>query len=440
MNMAALYSEHLENLLANHRGLMQKNGYDTLLIPSGEPVGIYLDDMDYPFKSSFFFRTYVPLTGLPFSYLIIGLSGKPKLVYYQPADYWHTPPSDPAGYWVEHFDLVVVSEQAQIAEHLPKDDGKLAILGGQNSVTTRFSKSSHNPEKLINEIYWQRAYKSDYEIACIQQANLLAAKAHKAAENAFREKKSEQQIHLAYLESLGVLEHELPYGNIVCLNEHASILHYMDSSSHMPEKHLSFLIDAGATVNGYHADITRTYSHSDGEFADLIQAMDKAQLACIDSIEVGKSYVDLHIETHLRIAQILKDFDLLDMSADSIVEAGLSNVFFPHGLGHFIGLQVHDVGGHFTDQTGVIKSPPDAHPFLRLTRIIEAGMAFTIEPGLYFIEMLLRPHKSGSYCNAFNWEKIDRLKPYGGIRIEDNVVVKGNKVVNLTREAFKMND
>lgn len=434
--MSELYQQHLEDLLARHRQLMQQANLDYLLIPSGAPIRIYLDDMDYPFKSSFLFRTYVPLTELPDSYLIIGLTGKPTLVYYQPIDFWHTPPSDPEGFWPNGFDIQIITEFEQAIRFFPENSNKTAILGEHTRLTEKLDKATNNPKELLNAIYWQRAYKSDYEIESLRQANQMAAFAHKTAENAFRLGKSEQQIHLAYVEATGMMEHQMPYGNIVALNEHCSILHYMECQSAAPTTPKSFLIDAGATVNGYHSDITRTYSFNNDEFAELIDAMDQMQLSCIQSIDNGQPYLDLHVAAHLQIAKIIQQFGFVDMSPESMVESGISSTFFPHGLGHLIGLQVHDIGGHFADISGKANPPPASHPFLRSTRTMETRMAFTIEPGLYFIETLLAPQRQGAHRQSFNWDKIDRFMPYGGIRIEDDIIIQEQGVLNLTRDAF----
>jgi len=415
---------------------MQQNGIEQLLIPSGQPVRIYQDDMDYPFKSSFLFRTYLPLTEQPHSYLLIGLSGKPRLIYFQPVDYWHTPPMDPSGIWPEHFDIEVIAEQASASDYFPPDSEQLAILGEETALTQKLKKALRNPDRLINAIYWQRAYKSAYEIECLKRANQKAAYAHNVAEQAFKAGKSEQQIHLAYVEASGMLEHQMPYGNIVALNQHGAILHYTECQPLPPSQSHSFLIDAGVSYNGYHADITRTYARENGEFSELISAMDQMQRDCIDSIQTGQPYLDLHHQAHLSIAAIIQRFGLVDMSAEAIVETGISATFFPHGLGHLIGLQVHDVGGQFADASGTPNPPPAAYPFLRCTRKIEAAMAFTIEPGLYFIDTLLKAQKKGQHANAFNWQKIETFMPYGGIRIEDDIIVEQDGVVNLTRDAF----
>lgn len=431
-----LYQQHIDDLLIRHRLLMQENALDTLVIPSGVPVGIYLDDMNYPFKSSFLFRTYLPLTEIPDSYLIIGSSGKPCLVYYQPVDFWHSPPSDPKGFWPEHFDIQIITEFEQALEFFPENNDRVAILGESTRLTAKLDKAKQNPQVLLNAICWQRSYKSGYEIECMQQANQKAAVAHQAAEDAFRQGKSEQQIHLAYVEATGMIEHQMPYSNIVALNNHASILHYTECDSKAPSEIKSFLLDAGVSVNGYHSDITRTYSYQQDQFSDLIQAMDEMQQACIDSITVGQKYLDLHVNAHLQIAEIIKSFGLVDMSAEAMLESGVSATFFPHGLGHLIGLQVHDVAGKFADISGKENPSPDAHPFLRSTRKMEPNMAFTIEPGLYFIESLLTGQRKGQHSQSFNWEKIEAFMPYGGIRIEDDIVIKENGVLNLTRDAF----
>ncbi len=435
-SLKILFENHFQDLLSRHRQLMQQNDLDYLVVPSGAPIRIYQDDMDYPFKSSFLFRTYVPLTELPDSYLIIGHNGKPTLVYYQPVDFWHTPAEDPTGFWSNVFDIQIITEFEQAIRFFPQNNQRTALLGEHTRLTQKLTNVQENPTALINAIYWQRAYKSDYEIACLKLANEKAAVAHSAAEDAFRAGKSEQQIHLAYVEATGMMEHQMPYGNIVALNEHCSILHYMECQSVKPAQPKSFLIDAGVTAHGYHSDITRTYSFANDEFAELIQAMDTMQLDCIGSISLNQSYQDLHVAAHLEIAKIIKQFGFVDLEPESMLETGISNTFFPHGLGHLIGLQVHDVGGQFADPSGKANPPPSQHPFLRATRKMEANMAYTIEPGLYFIESLLKKHRNGEHSQTFNWQKIESFKPYGGIRIEDDIVIKSDKVINLTRDAF----
>jgi Xaa-Pro dipeptidase len=163
--------------------------------------------------------------------------------------------------------------------------------------------------------------------------------------------------------------------------------------------------------------------------------MDTMQQGLIEAVRAGLDYRELHLQAHREIALILESFDIINVPADDAVASGLSSVFYPHGLGHFIGLQTHDVSG-LTDNEGRAIARPEGHPFLRLTRKLEAGNVLTIEPGLYFIEPLLQQWKQDGDASAVNWDRVEALKPYGGIRIEDNVVVTETGSDNLTRKAF----
>ena len=118
-----------------------------------------------------------------------------------------------------------------------------------------------------------------------------------------------------------------------------------------------------------------------------------------------------------------------------MLDKGVSSVFFPHGLGHPSGLQVHDVAG-FTDESGAIIPRPEGHAFLRMTRTLEPNMVVTIEPGLYFIPSLLAKLKQSPEAKSVNWQKVEQLMPYGGVRIEDEVLCTENEPVNISREAF----
>jgi Xaa-Pro dipeptidase len=142
------------------------------------------------------------------------------------------------------------------------------------------------------------------------------------------------------------------------------------------------------------------------------------------------------VDAHLSLARILHDFDLITVDPEVAVETGVSSVFFPHGIGHGIGLQVHDVAGFAASNAGGTIAKPDGHPYLRLTRMLEPGMVVTIEPGIYFIDMLLDQLKDKGLGPSVNWDRVERFKPYGGIRIEDDVVCTSAAPVNLTREGF----
>jgi Xaa-Pro dipeptidase len=133
---------------------------------------------------------------------------------------------------------------------------------------------------------------------------------------------------------------------------------------------------------------------------------------------------------HQRLAIILAEHKLINCSADSAVDNGITKAFFPHGLGHLIGLQTHDIGGHQLDRSGTVADTNDGHPFLRLRRNLEANTAITVEPGCYVIPELLKPFAGSS---ELNWDRIEWLRQFGGVRIEDTVVVTTDGPKNLTR-------
>jgi Xaa-Pro dipeptidase len=230
---------------------------------------------------------------------------------------------------------------------------------------------------------------------------------------------------------------DLPYSNIIALNEHGAVLHYTDRDRRPPADRRSLLIDAGAAHAGYACDITRTHAADDAsEFQALVDAVDAAQQRMCAQVRAGFDYRRLHLDAHLALAGVLRDFGILRTSAEAAVASGVSSAFFPHGIGHGIGLQVHEVAGFAATDGGGTIDKPAGHPYLRLTRVLEPGMVVTIEPGLYFIDMLLAKLREDGHGDAVDWARVDAFRPFGGIRIEDDVVCTDGEPENLTRDAF----
>lgn len=428
------YAAHVAELQQHWEKALQAEGFEAALIHAGSKQPSFLDDYEYPFRCNPHLLWWAPLTHHHDSALLVRPGRRPKLFYYQPDDYWYSPPADPDSWWADEFDVVSVRD-ADVWKQTGID-ARTAYIGDAPALTEIVNPAQLNPVHLLNRIHLERTRKSPYEIACMAEAARLGAIAHTEAERAFRAGLGEYDIHQRYCMAIKMVDAELPYGNIIALNDHSAVLHYHGHEQQVPEKSRSFLIDAGATVHGYACDITRTYAAETGEFADLISAMDGMQQRLCEAVVAGLDYRDLHLRAHLDIARILKDFDIIRPSAEDAVATGLSTVFYPHGLGHYLGLQTHDVAGLIADVEGTPIPRPEGHPFLRLTRTLEAGNVLTIEPGLYFIEPLLRRWRENGDIAAINWEKVEALAPYGGIRIEDNMVVTNGMPRNLTREAF----
>jgi Xaa-Pro dipeptidase len=161
-----------------------------------------------------------------------------------------------------------------------------------------------------------------------------------------------------------------------------------------------------------------------------------AQQAMCAQVQAGVDYRQLHLDAHLALAGVLVDAGILRVSAEAAVATGVSSTFFPHGIGHGLGLQVHDVAGFAASDAGGTIPKPEGHPYLRLTRVLAPGMVVTIEPGLYFGDMLLEDLRNGPHADSVDWNRVDAFRPFGGIRIEDNVVCTDGAPANLTREAF----
>jgi Xaa-Pro dipeptidase len=432
--LATLYPQHL----ATVRDTADKaiaGDFDHLLIAAGMPGIKFLDDLHYPYAVSPHFKYWLPLINAPGSWIVHTPGAKPKLVFLQPRDYWHVVPDAPSGYWVDAFDIVIVRTAEDAIAELPK--GKCAVIGEPTAALGNIE--INNPASVMNYLHYHRAYKTPYELELMREASRIGTRAHRAAEQAFRMGESELGIHHAYLAAAGQTDAELPYSSIVALNEHGAVLHYMDFTRQPPKPARSLLIDAGASALGYASDITRTYAgeHA-GEFQALIDAMDANQQAQVNMVRSGRSYADLHIHAHQQLAGVLKEHGFIHMDAESAVESGVTRAFFPHGLGHSIGLQVHDVGGFQKNVRGDSIARPDGHPFLRMTRTLEPNMVVTIEPGLYFIEMLLSELRDKPVAKDINWDKIEAFKPYGGIRIEDDVICTDDAPENMTRDAFAL--
>ena len=428
-DVAILYRQHLDIVRGRADAALARGGFEHLLVPAGTRHYQLFDDRDYPYAANPQFKAWAPLTDIPGSWLSYTPGHRPKLVYLQPFDYWHVVPATPSGYWTEHFDIVVIRTPEEALRQLPKDATRCAILGEpQSAIGAYGAYKPNNPAAVVDYLEYHRAYKTPYEIAMMRRATTRGVRGHRAAERAFRAGASEFGIHLAYCQAAGQDANDLPYSNIVALNEHGAVLHYTDRDR----------LSRGGSHAGYACDITRTHAADTGsEFQAMIEAVDAAQLAMCAQVRAGFDYRQLHLDAHLALAGVLADFGVITVSPDVAVETGVSSAFFPHGIGHGIGLQVHDVAGFAASDAGGTIDKPDGHPYLRLTRVLEPGMVVTIEPGVYFIDMLLDALKEKGLGPSIDWSRVDAFRPYGGIRIEDDVVCTDADPVNLTREGFE---
>jgi Xaa-Pro dipeptidase len=379
---------------------------------------------------------WVPLSDAPGSFVWFVPGSTPKLIVERPEDYWYKPPSLPQGYWVRHFEVHTVADRAAARALLPADLSRAAYIGEAFDGLDDFRVGAINPPPLLRRLDYVRAAKTPYELVCLREANRLGALGHVAAAAAFAAGASEFEIELAFLEACGLREQELPYNPIIALNASAAVLHYQVLEKNVPPERHSLLIDAGAEFAGYASDITRTHARADRDFAALIVRMDEMQQSLCAGVRAGVDWRDVQLRAHELTAEVLRDADLVRCSTAEAVASGVTRVFLPHGIGHLLGLEVHDVGGLMRSAEGGEIERPEGHPFLRLTRVLETGFVVTMEPGIYFIPQLLQAARSDGRGRHINWPRVETLACFGGIRIEDDLAVTATGSENLTRDAF----
>ncbi|MEM9293140.1 MAG: Xaa-Pro dipeptidase [Acidobacteriota bacterium] len=430
---------HLDRWLADalERSARHGAGFDAVLFYAGNEVVYFADDEVVPFHTAAHCRRWAPEAG-PQTCVLARPGAKTKVLRVRSRDYWvdTSPPRD--SYWNEAVEVLEVErlDQAAAALDLPANT---AYVGPDDasSGAEALGLSAINPSTLLAPLDWHRATKTKFEVAQLRRAIAHSAAGHQAARNAFEAKGSERQVYWSYLQGADIVDFDVPFRPIVALDHKASILHYQHKRGNTDPGTVA-LIDAGASWEGYHADLTRTWYRENGPLADsvfrhILDGMDQLQRQLVDGVRPGKSFVELHEETHRGIANLLHNVGVFRVSRDEAFESGLTRAFLPHGLGHHLGLQVHDVGGHQSEPDGGTTPPPAEYPSLRNTRTLEPGHVVTIEPGLYFIPMLLDPLRQGEHSAHLDWDILDRLIPLGGIRIEDDVVCTDGGPEDLSR-------
>jgi Xaa-Pro dipeptidase len=439
MRLEELFHAHLDLLdgqlaEALERAARKGLGAEGVVFHSGTERTYHADDHLIPFHTVPHFARWVPLPG-PDHLLIARPGERPRLIRTAPRDFWYEAPLPLPEHCREAFDLIEVASRAE-AVAAAEGCADLAYLGDDPGLAARLGVGPERvePESLLAPLDWSRAVKTPYEVACLREAAALAARGHRGARERFEAGGSEKEIHDAYLAAAGITELECPYGSIVALDEKAAILHYQNKRAGGGGRLL--LIDAGAAAWGYASDVTRTYlapAERQGPLAAILDGMDALERELVAGVRPGRPYLEIHLEAHERIAGLLAESGLVSCSGEEALARGITRTFFPHGVGHHLGLQVHDVGGRQAAPEGGTTPPPEGHEFLRNTRRLEPGHYVTIEPGIYFIEMLLGPLRASEEGRVVNWDLVESLTPYGGIRIEDDVLVTEDGGEDLTR-------
>ena len=436
--LARLHQKHVSLLEAQVAKLLERHRFDGLVVHSGTPVKrTSSDDQFWPLRPTPHFLHWLPLAEADCA-LLVEPGRKPRLLRPRHTSYWEARPKPETDHFWGPFQLLDLGGSEEISQHLTRGK-RWAFVSDEAGAQERLKvKAEENPPALVAALDELRTRKTEYEALCLAEANRRAGLGHQAVRAAFASgDKAELELHLAYLGATDQDDAETPYKNIVALDAHAATLHHVGYGKRRAPAH-SLLLDAGAMFAGYGSDVTRTWVKGDSAgalaFAQLVTLHEEMQKRLCGAVRVGLPYQDLHDESHRQVAGILRELGVASrLSVDELVGGLVTRAFYPHGLGHSLGLQTHDVG------CGLLK-PRSENPWLRNTSIIAEGQVFTIEPGIYFIEALLAPLRAGPQSAGIDWALVSELAKFGGVRIEDDLLVRaeGSAARNFTREALPL--
>jgi len=284
-------------------------------------------------------------------------------------------------------------------------------------------------KEFIRAVVQQRSIKSDEEVAEIEKALDISYLMNTLAMRASSPGVLEREVYGA-VEGLTLgMGNGVSFPVIFSIN--GETLHNHHHNNIMRDGDL-VLLDSGAeSLLHYASDITRTFPVS-GSFTsrqkDIYNIVLNSQLKAIEEIKPNISYKDIHLQTAKIISSGLKDIGLMKGNIDDAVNQGAHALFYPHGLGHMLGLDVHDIEGLGEGFVGYDESTQRSEQFglayLRLAKKLHQGFVITVEPGIYFIPQLYKIWKSENKLTEFiNYDKVAEYLDFGGIRIEDDVLV-----------------
>ncbi|KAF6261161.1 peptidase M24, structural domain-containing protein [Scenedesmus sp. NREL 46B-D3] len=314
------------------------------------------------------------------------------------------------------------------AQHQQQAVQQLAGLQALKAVQSGSTNSSSAGQIQLSTAFLEstlhrcRATKTAAEIGCLLEASCGSSAAHKAMWAACQPGIKEFQLEAAFAHAAGQAGlMQLGYPCIVGAGRNAAILHYERNSATVGPNDL-VLVDAGAEFRHYTADITRTFPAS-GKFTaqqrDIYNLVLSLQQHALARVKPGVAWAELQQSTRHLLLEQLQQLGIVKGSLAALTEAGIDRVFMPHGLGHFLGLDVHDVS--------------DVGP---VPERLEAGHVITVEPGVYFMPLLLqRAFSDPKQASLLVRPAVEALAELGGVRIEDNVLVTADGHLNLTMAA-----
>nr|CAB3264778.1 xaa-Pro dipeptidase [Phallusia mammillata] len=447
----SLFANNRQNLCERLQKVEELPKNSVVLLQGGSQVSQDSTDRDLTFRQESYFQWCFGVSEAD-CYGVINVStGKATLFI----------PKLPEAYrvWMgeihppSHFQAKYAIDDVKFIEQIPDalkemKTGTLLTLRGVNTdsgLTTKeaafdgISEFNVNNMILHKNISECRVIKTDLELQVLRYVNRVSSEAHKEVMRRVRPGWMEYQAESLFQHHVythGGCRH-VAYTCIGATGDHCAILHYGHGGAPNDRKILDgdmCLFDMGGEYYCYASDITCSYPVN-GKFTDdqkaIYNAVLKANRAVQKALKPGVSWVDMHLLADRVQLEELKRIGIIHGDVEEMMKVRLGALFMPHGLGHFMGHDVHDVGGY--PEGGPARRSEAGLKSLRTARTMEAGMVLTIEPGIYFnwtvIEEALQNPEWSKFINE---QEIRRFQNFGGVRIEDNVAVTEDGMEMLT--------
>ncbi|KAL8829282.1 MAG: hypothetical protein Q9170_006244 [Blastenia crenularia] len=399
------------------------------------------NDEPQPFRQR---RSFFYLSGcaLPDCHLIYDISTSSLTLFIPPLDpdsvIWSGLPLLPEDA-LKKYDIDNCLTTIDLPEHIaklnekdPKPKVYLKTGTTLSDLTIKFASSPSDYQILHPALDECRVTKDPYEMALLRHANTVSAEAHTAVLRAIPAARNEQDLEAAFIASCisSGAKHQAYHG-IFGSGENAATLHYQQNDQPLANRK-NILVDAGAEWESYCSDVTRTMPLNgkfDEESRHIYEIVERMQEAAFKLLKAGVRWEDLHVRAHeVAVEGLLAIGILRNGTAKKLMEERVSVAFFPHGLGHYLGMDTHDTGGN--------PDLSDKDPMFRYLRIrgeIPEGGVVTVEPGVYFCRFIVEPYLKDERTKRFIDEAVlDKYWGVGGVRIEDDVLVTKDGYENLT--------
>lgn len=396
--------------------------YDIVLIGGGSPISIPGGaDQTFPFSTH------------PEYYWLTGRHREGGVLAYDPKEGWtlFEPP-------LSQVEQVWGGSEHPVGRPIEELESWTKAREGRRLRWLGATKYSDADQELRDKYLHIRRNKDEAELSEMKKAVSATAAGHAIARDMMHSGKTEREIQIeieaafyrAGADTVG-------YGTIVGSGANATLLHSTPGSKQLQAGEL-VVVDAGAMVNGYTADVTRTPIVNNvwnNGMREIYDAVLSTQERTIAACTIGAEWGDVHILAARTLAQCLKDMNVITVSANEAVETELIALFLPHGIGHMVGLGVRDASGPYPGRDGKNKF---AGIKIRMDLPLDENYLVTVEPGLYFNKALLTSTENREkHKSAVNWSKIEPWIGNVGVRIEDNILITASGPVNLTSEIPK---